>query len=102
MTQWRLWHGDVLVGELAEYGCDQPFFLANFTPGPGWESVRGLFEAWAAYRGADPDGTRFVALTKPIHDLRLSLAPADGRHPSLRLFENCMLKIDGAEARLRY
>ncbi len=53
-------------------------------------------------QGPDPDGTRFVALTKPIHDLRLSLAPADGRHPSLRLFENCMLKIDGAEARLRY
>jgi hypothetical protein len=60
--------GDVLVGELSEYGCDQPFFLARFTPGPGWESVRPLFEALAAYRGPDPDGLRFVARPQHVHD----------------------------------
>lgn len=42
MTQWQLLQGDVLLGELSEYGCDQPFFLARFTPGPGWERARGL------------------------------------------------------------
>lgn len=102
MTQWRLLRGDVLVGELSEYGCDQPFFLARFTPGPGGESVRALFEAWAAFRGPDPDGARFVALAKPLQDLGLTLAPVDGRQPPLQLFKNCMVRIDGSEARLRY
>jgi hypothetical protein len=72
MTQWRLLRGDVLVGELSEYGCDQPFFLARFTPGPGWESVRALFEAWAALTGPDPDGSRAVAVLKPLQDLELT------------------------------
>ncbi|MFJ6636779.1 hypothetical protein ACIQMR_36275 [Streptomyces sp. NPDC091376] len=101
MTQWQILQGDALVGELSEYGCDQPFFLARFTPGPGWESVRALFEAWATY-GPDPDGTRFVALVKPLQDLELTLAQVDGRQPPLRLFKDCMVRIDGSEARLRY
>ena len=50
MMQWHLLRGDILIGELSEYGCDQPFFLARFTPGPGWESVRALFEASGALR----------------------------------------------------
>ncbi|MGA4867222.1 hypothetical protein ACPB9J_31800 [Streptomyces lavendulocolor] len=103
MTRWQLLlHGDVLVGELSEYGCDQPFFLARFAPGPGWESVRSLFEAWAAYEGPDPDGLRFVALAKPMQDLGLTLAPVDGQQPPLRLFKDCMVRINGPEARLRY
>ncbi|MGW1410855.1 hypothetical protein [Streptomyces sp. NPDC002403] len=102
MTQWRLLRGDVLVGELSEYGCDQSFFLARFTPGPGWESVRALFETWVAFRGPDPDGARFVALVKPLQDLGLTLAPAGGLQAPLQLFKNCIVRIDGAEARLRY
>ncbi|WP_405874314.1 hypothetical protein OHB11_37970 [Streptomyces zaomyceticus] len=102
MTQWRLLRGDILVGELSEYGCDQPYFLARFTPGPGWESVRALFEAWAALRGPDPDGARFVALAKPLQDLELTLAPVDGRQPSLQLFKDCIVRINESEARLRY
>ncbi|WP_435207040.1 hypothetical protein, partial [Streptomyces sp. bgisy104] len=102
MTRWQLLQGDVLVGELSEYGCDQSFFLARFSPGPGWESVRPLFEAWAACRGPDPDGLRFVALAKPLQDLGLTLAPVDGQQTPLRLFKDCMVRIDGAEARLRY
>ncbi len=43
MTRWHLLRGDILIGELSEYGCDQPFFLARFTPGPGWESVTDRF-----------------------------------------------------------
>ncbi|WP_426361896.1 hypothetical protein [Streptomyces sp. E-08] len=102
MTQWRLWLGDVLVGELREYGCDQPCFLARFTPGPGWEGVRALFEARAALKGPDPDGSRTLGVIKPLQDLELTLAPADGRQPPLQVFKNCMLRIDGSEARLRY
>ncbi|MBB4986744.1 MULTISPECIES: hypothetical protein [Streptomyces] len=102
MTKWRLLQGEVLVGELSEYDCDQPFFLARFTPGPGWESVRALLEAWAAFKGSDPDGARFVALAKPLQDLELTLAPVDGRQPPLQLFKNCMVRIKGPEARLRY
>ncbi|WP_328940635.1 hypothetical protein OG259_02415 [Streptomyces sp. NBC_00250] len=102
MTQWRLLHGHILVGELSEYDCDQPFFLARFTPGPGWESVRALFEAWAAFHGPDPDGSKFVALVKPLQDLGLTLAQVDGRQPPLELFKNCIVRINGAEARLRY
>lgn len=102
MTQWRRLRGDVLVGELSEYGCDQPFFLARFTPGPGWESVRALFEAWAALTGPDPDGSRTVAVLKPLQDLELRLAPVDGRQPSLQVLKNCILRIDGSEVRLRY
>lgn len=102
MTQWRLLRGDVLVGELSEYGCDQPFFLARFTPGPGWGSVQVLFEAWAALKGPDPDGSRTVAVLKPLQDLELSLAPVDHQQPPLQVFKNCMLRINGSEARLRY
>ncbi|MGW2393739.1 hypothetical protein ACWCYK_30190 [Streptomyces lydicamycinicus] len=102
MTQWQLLRGDVLVGELSEYGCDQPFFLARFTPGPGWESVRALFEAWAALEGPDPDGSRTVAVVKPLQDLELRLAPVDSQQPPLQVFKNCVLRINGSEARLRY
>lgn len=102
MTQWQLLRGNVLLGELSEYGCDQPFFLARFTPGPGWESVRGLFEAWAAVRGLDPDGSRTVAAVKPLRDLKLTLAPVGSGQPVLQVFRDCSLRIDGSEARLRY
>lgn len=102
MTQWRLLRGDVLVGELSEYGCDQPFFLAHFTPGPGWESVRTLFEAWAALTGPDPDGSRTVAVLKPLQDLELRLASIDGQQPSLQVLKDCILCIERSEARLRY
>ncbi|MFE2153805.1 hypothetical protein ACFXAO_27595 [Streptomyces lavendulae] len=102
MTRWKLLQGDVLVGELSENGYDQPFFLAHFTPGPGWESVGPLFEALAAYSGPDPDGLRYVALAKPLRDLGLTLAPVDGRQTPLQLFKDCMVSIHGPEARLRY
>lgn len=102
MTQWRLLRGDVLVGELSEYGCDQPYFLALFTPGPGWGSVRALFKAWARLDGPDPDGSRTAAVLKPLLGLELSLAPVDGRQPSLQVFRNCTLRINRCEARLRY
>ncbi|MFJ9457354.1 hypothetical protein ACIRST_19980 [Kitasatospora sp. NPDC101447] len=102
MTQWQLLQGDTLLGELSEYGCDQPFFLAHFTPGPGWESAMGLFEAWAALRGPDPDGSHTVAVMKPLRDLGLTLAPVGGGQPVLQVFRNCTLRIDGSEARLRY
>ncbi|MFF4448436.1 hypothetical protein [Streptomyces sp. NPDC001502] len=94
--------GEVLVGELSEEGCDQPFFLARFTPGPGWEGVRALFEARAAFRGPDPDGSRFVAVVKPLQDVELTLVPVDGERPPLHVFKNCMLNIDGSKARFRY
>ncbi|MYW68418.1 hypothetical protein GTY65_30730 [Streptomyces sp. SID8379] len=102
MTRWHLLRGDILIGELSEYGCDQPFFLARFTPGPGWESVRALFEASAALSGPDPDGARTFAVLKPLQDLELRLVPVDGHQPSLQVLKNCMLRIDGFEARLRY
>ncbi|MFF7505093.1 hypothetical protein ACFZBM_37575 [Streptomyces lavendulae] len=102
MTQWHLLRGDILIGELSEYGCDQPFFLARFTPGPGWEKVRALFEASAALSGPDPDGSRTIAVLKPLQDLELRLAPVDGQQPSLQVLKDCMLRIDGSEARLRY
>ncbi|GAA3798032.1 hypothetical protein GCM10022403_034860 [Streptomyces coacervatus] len=91
-----------MIGELSEYGCDQPFFLARFSAGPGWESVRALFEASAALRGPDPDGSRTAAVLKPLQDLKLRLVPVDSQQPSLQVLKNCMLRIDGAEARLRY
>lgn len=102
MTQWRLLRGDVVVGELREYGCDQPYFLAHFTPGPGWESVRTFFEAWAALTGSDPVGTRTAAVVKPLQELELRLAAADGQQLPLQVFRNCVLRINGSEARLRY
>ncbi|MFD8997865.1 hypothetical protein [Streptomyces abikoensis] len=94
--------GDVLIGELSEYGCDQPYFLARFAPGPGWESVKALFEAWAALSGPDPDGSRTVAAIKPLQDLELQLAPVDRERPPLQVFKNCTLHINSSEARLRY
>ncbi|MFC8587359.1 hypothetical protein ACFUGD_22830 [Streptomyces sp. NPDC057217] len=92
--RWRLLRGDVLIGELREYDRDHPYFLARFTPGPGWDAVKPLFEARAARKGPDPTG--------PLRDLGLTLAPDDGCRPPLRLFEDCTVRIDGPEARLRY
>lgn len=102
MTQWRLLRGDVLVGEVCEYGCDQPYFLARFTPGPGWESARALFESWASFTGSDPDGTRTAAVVTSLRDLKLTLAAVDDQRPPLHVFRNCVLSINGSEARLRY
>ncbi|MEU3218213.1 hypothetical protein [Streptomyces sp. NPDC006971] len=102
MSAWQLMQGDTLIGELNEHGCDQPFFLAHFSPGPGWESVRPLFEAFAAVGGPDPDGSRFVSVVQPLQDLELVLVPVHGHEPPMRVLKDCMLRIDGNAARLRY
>ncbi|WP_232246663.1 hypothetical protein [Kitasatospora mediocidica] len=102
MAEWRLMQGDVLLGELSEYGCDQPFFLARFSPGPGWESAEGLFGALTTLSGPDPDGSQAARVMTPLRDLELTLVPTGGQQPSLGVFRNCVLRIDGDTARLRY
>jgi hypothetical protein len=98
IDEWRLIRGNELVGTLTVYEVDMPSFLCNFRPGPGWEPVRPLFEAWAEVRGPDPDGSRTAAALKPILDLGLVLVPVAGGDPVDRFF----LRIDGDKARLRY
>lgn len=100
--RWQLLREDVLIGELSEYGCDRPYSLARFTPGPGWESVRPLFEARPAHRETDPDGAGAAAPAEPLRNLGLTLAPVDGGQPPLRLFKDCTVRINGSEARLRH
>jgi hypothetical protein len=97
---WRLMQGDVRVGELCEYGTDQPTVLCHFSPGPGWEPVSPLFEAWAAVQGPDPDGSRHAKAIRPLMDLGLTLHPSDGS-PCLGLFRDCILRISGDAAHLR-
>ncbi|TWD24315.1 hypothetical protein FB570_104441 [Streptomyces sp. T12] len=95
---WRLMRGGELVGLLTVHGIDMPVYLCDFSPGPGWEPVRPLFEAWAAVRGPDPDGSRTAAALKPILDLGLTLVPvADGE-----TIDRFFLRIDGDKASLRY
>ncbi|MFE2179489.1 hypothetical protein [Streptomyces sp. NPDC059455] len=98
---WWLMQGESAVGELRQYGVDQPVFLCHFTPGPGWETVRAQFEAWSALRGQDPDGSRTAQVIRSIMDLGLRLVPTDDS-PSMALFTECILRIDGHTARLRY
>ncbi|MGW1065922.1 hypothetical protein ACWD4F_15575 [Streptomyces aureus] len=93
--------GDVRVGELRQYGVDQPTFLCHFVPGPGWEAVRELFEAWAAVQGPDPDGSRNAEAIRPLMDLGLTLHPSDGGSP-LTCLKGCILRSYGDRARLRY
>ncbi|SNT23058.1 hypothetical protein SAMN05216252_117131 [Actinacidiphila glaucinigra] len=100
---WRLMRGDTVIGNLADDGCDMPFFLLRFTPEPGWEAVRPRFEALAAAVGCtDPDGRRLVAAVKALQDLELTLEDVEGREASLRVWRNCFLHIWGTDARLRY
>ncbi|MEV0094071.1 hypothetical protein [Streptomyces sp. NPDC050738] len=98
---WRLMQGDIHLGDLHQYEIDQPTFLCHFTPGPGWETVRDLFEAWAAVQGADPDGSRHTEAVRPLVALDLTLAPMDGSTP-MRCFKDCIVRIYGDVARLRY
>ncbi len=97
---WWLMQGEAAVGELRQYGVDQPVFLCHFTPGPAWEAVRAHFEAWSALRGPDPDGSRTAHVIRSIMDLGLRLVPTDDS-PSMTLFTECILRIDGHTARLR-
>ena len=91
---------EVRVGELHEYAIDQPTVLCYFLPGPGWEPVRPLFEAWAAVQGPDPDGSRNAKAIRPLMDLGLTLHPSDGS-PPLYCFTDCILRVYGDRARLR-
>ena len=97
---WWLMQGEATVGELRQYGVDQPVFLCHFTPGPAWENARDKFESWSALRGPDPDGSRTAQVIRSIMDLELRLVPADGG-PPMALFTECILRIDGHTARLR-
>ncbi|MBI0301061.1 hypothetical protein JBE04_43130 [Streptomyces sp. PRKS01-29] len=97
---WWLMQGEAAVGELRQYGVDQPVSLCHFTPGPAWEAVRAQFEAWSALRGQDPDGSRTAQVIRSIMDLGLRLVPTDDS-PSMALFTECILRIDGHTARLR-
>ncbi|MFJ8107096.1 hypothetical protein [Streptomyces sp. NPDC096132] len=99
-STWWLMQGEVRVGELREQGIDQPTILCHFLPGPGWEPVSALFEAWAAVQGPDPDGSRHAKAIRPLMDLGLTLHPSDGSAP-LGLFKDCILRIYGDTARLR-
>lgn len=100
-ARWWLMQGEDEVGELRQYGVDQPVFLCHFTPGPAWEAARAQFEAWSALRGQDPDGSRTAHVIRSIMDLGLRLVPTDDS-PSMALFTECILRIDGHTARLRY
>ncbi|MEV5809318.1 hypothetical protein [Streptomyces parvulus] len=95
---WRLMRGSDLIGTLTVYEVDMPIFLCDFSPGPGWEPVRPLFEAWAQVQGPDPDGRRTTAALKPIFDLGLHLVPVAGGERVDRF----SLRIDGDKASLRY
>jgi hypothetical protein len=97
---WWLMRGDVRVGELREHEVDQPTFLCHFVPGPGWETARPLFEAWAAVQGPDPDGRLNAEAIRPLMALGLTLHPSDGGAP-LTCFRDCILRIYGDRARLR-
>jgi hypothetical protein len=90
--------GDKLVGTLRVYEVDMPVFLCDFHPGPGWEPVRPLFEAWAEVQGPDPDGSRTMAALKLIIDLGLVLVSVVGGERIDRFF----LRIYGDKAHLRY
>lgn len=97
---WRLMQGEVRVGGLREYGTDQPTILCHFSPGPGWEPVSPLFEAWAVVQGPDPYGSWHAKAIQPLMDLGLTLQPSDGG-PPLGLFRECILRIYGDTAHLR-
>ncbi|CAM5717974.1 hypothetical protein AQJ54_19275 [Streptomyces griseorubiginosus] len=99
--RWWLMQGDTRVGELQHYATDQPTFLCRFTPGPGWEAVRTRFEDWEALHGPDADGSRAAEVIKPIMDLGLTLVPED-RGASLALFQECIVRIEGDTARVRW
>ena len=99
--RWWLMQGDTRVGELRHYATDQPTFLCRFTPGPGWEAVRTRFEDWEALHGPDADGSRTAEVIKPIMDLGLTLVPQN-RGESLVLFKECIVRIEGDTARVRW
>jgi hypothetical protein len=98
---WWLLQGDVRVGKLREYEIDQPTFLCHFMPRPGWEAVSALFGAWTAVQGPAPDGSRHAEALRHLMDLGLTLHPSDGGAP-LTCFKDCILRIYGDTARLRY
>ncbi len=98
---WWLMQGDTRIGELRQYAVDQPVYLCQFVPGPGWEAVRSRFENWATLSGPDPDGTRTMQVIKPIMDLGLTLV-ADDDGQQMALFKGCIVRIDGDTARLRH
>lgn len=97
---WWLVQDGIRIGELRQHAVDQPMFLCHFIPGPGWEAVRALFENWAALQGPDPDGSRTAQAIKPIMDLDLTLVADDEDRP-MRLFKDCIVRIDGGAARAR-
>ncbi|MFF0137649.1 hypothetical protein ACFYRN_14590 [Streptomyces sp. NPDC005227] len=98
-TWWRM-RGEARVGELRQYGVDQPTFLCLLAPGPGWDDVRALFEAWAAVRGPDLDGSRNAEAIGPLMDLGLTLHPVDVG-TRLSCFRDCIPRIHGSTARPR-
>ncbi|MFJ1753906.1 hypothetical protein [Kitasatospora sp. NPDC088134] len=100
MDGWRLVRGDTLVGELHPEGRDLPWSLYRFTPGPGWDGVRELFERLAS-PGPDPDGRRFAAAVRLIQQADLRLVAVDPGTPDLPVWRACYLRIDGDSARLR-
>ncbi|MCZ4101877.1 hypothetical protein G3I60_06555 [Streptomyces sp. SID13666] len=97
-SDWDLMDGETLLGRLTGYDVDQPRFLLRFAPTPAWEPIRPLFDAFAALRGPDPEGTAMMRVLRPIRDLGLTLVPAGGGTP----LTEYILTIDGDEARLRY
>ncbi|MFD0278841.1 hypothetical protein ACFVHB_33705 [Kitasatospora sp. NPDC127111] len=104
MSGWQLVQGGTLVGELHEEGCDMPWFLHRFVPGPGWEGVRELFERLAAVRWGDgPEGKQFAAAVLPIRAAELRLVAVGFDEPDLTVWRGpCFLHIEGDSARLRY
>ncbi|MEV0090488.1 hypothetical protein [Streptomyces sp. NPDC050738] len=99
----KLMRGDLLLGTLTEDGCDMPFFLAEFSPGPGWEAVQPIFEAWTTSLDShdpatDPEARAVSDALHAVHCLGATLVPTDGRP----VIEDFIIHVRGTKATYRY
>ncbi|MFJ3899879.1 hypothetical protein [Streptomyces sp. NPDC090083] len=94
---WRLLRDGEVVCTLHYLRADQPFFISEVEPSPGWPSVKPYFDELSAVPRPDKDGLRTARALKRLRALQLVLEDM----ASGRVVDRYYLAIDDDLATLR-
>jgi hypothetical protein len=98
MADYHVYRGDQLLGTLTQTGMDMPWWEGTFSPGPGFEAFRPMFDRERELLNADRIDEWCAAWDDLAEGLRLE--PLDGREPITEFLLH--IEADGERARWRY
>ena len=94
MSNWELYKGNTKLANIKEVGIDQPWFIGEFFPCPGFDKYRPIFERAEKFIKNDEfDSEESEKTFKEIDELQLSIK----RIKDQKLFAEVMITLENNE-----